>query len=104
MTTEPLSVSPEWSALHLRVARGETLNDQERAAYEAVLKRLDETEIYPATLEELRRTRAHLADLEKMNAELTARSDALRAEITRLEALLDARSRQTLASAGGETR
>lgn len=102
--TQPLSVSPQWAALHLRVARGETLSDEQNAMYEAVVKRLDETEVYPGTVEQLRQTRALLAALEREHAELTAQFDALRAEITGLEATLDAHSRRALGLAVGESR
>jgi len=91
MTTELLSVSPEWSALHLRVARGETLNDDERAAYEAVLKRLDEEEeriLSTNFLTTVRKTRNELAALEAERIQLTQEREALEAQIVAIEKLL----------------
>lgn len=91
MTTETLSVSPEWSALHLRVARGETLNEEERAAYEAVLTQLDEEEeriLSAGFLAKVRQTRNELATLEAERIRLTQEREALEAQIAAIEKVL----------------
>ena len=93
---ETLSVSQEWSALHIRAARGETLSPEERAVYEAGLKQLEEGESYPGVLTLLKQARAQTAALEAEQAELRVRHDARKARIAVLEAALDERTRQAL--------
>jgi beta-phosphoglucomutase-like phosphatase (HAD superfamily) len=48
----------DWWQLHLRVALGEELSAEERAVYEAEMKRLDENESYPGNLALLKQLRA----------------------------------------------
>jgi SMC interacting uncharacterized protein involved in chromosome segregation len=94
---ENMVVTNEWSVLHLRAARGETLSSEENAAYQAGLQRLHESESFSGEdLALMRQARAEIAALEAEQQELRAQHDALRAQIARLEAALDERARQAL--------
>ncbi|HIQ04146.1 MAG TPA: hypothetical protein EYH31_00450 [Anaerolineae bacterium] len=77
-----------WWRLHLRVARGETLNAAERAEYEAGLEALDEEEkeqLQPGSVTMLRRLRAQVEQLRRAHAELLAKSARLDEQIAALE-------------------
>jgi len=75
-----------WWALHVRAALGESLNKEERAAYEVGSQQLDQEEVFPGQVEAIRKARAALAALEAENTQLRDRSEKLKAEIAVLEA------------------
>ncbi len=85
-----------WWALHLRVARGEPLTPEERAAYDNGLAELDQRETMPRVGETARAMRATVAALAAEHAVLAARRQELDAEIARLEAALGKQARQLL--------
>ena len=89
-----------WWALHLRAVRGETLNAEERDAYEAGLRQLHEEESIMGDIAALRESRAKVAALKTENAQLHARREELEAEIAALEAALSERTRQALGVGG----
>jgi hypothetical protein len=77
-----------WWQLHLRVARGETLNPAEQAEYEAGLEVLDQEEkgqVKPESVTALRRLRARVEQLRRVHAELLAKSVRLDEQIIALE-------------------
>lgn len=85
-----------WWALHLRLARNETLNAEEQATYEAGLQRLDQEEILNGDVSTLRQARSKMEALEAENAQLQARRKKLEKEIVFLEAGLSDRKRNLL--------
>ncbi|MBI1745142.1 MAG: hypothetical protein HYR55_00970 [Acidobacteria bacterium] len=85
-----------WWVLHLRVARGERLNPEEQAAYEAGLKLQHQEEVFNRDIAALRQARTALAALEAEHTQLHVKHDTLAAEIVRLEAALGERTRQLL--------
>jgi hypothetical protein len=86
-----------WWALHLRVARGETLDAEARADYEAGLKQLHQEESLEDGAASLRQARASVQAVEAEHTRLRARREQLDAEIAALEAMLDAGTREQLA-------
>jgi len=86
-----------WWALHLRGARGESLDAEERVEYEAGLKQLHQEENYEANTTSLRQARATVHVLEAEFTRLQAQREQLDAEIAALEAVLDAGARERLA-------
>ena len=87
-----------WWQLHLRVARGETLNPVERAEYEAGLETLDQEEkeqLQPESVTMLRKLRAQVEQLrhllEQQIAELRKTIAAQERYIAVLEAQLERR-------------
>jgi len=77
-----------WWRLHLRVARGETLNPTERAEYEAGVEVLDQEEkeqLKPESVTTLRKLRARVEQLRRVHAELLAKSARLDEQIVALE-------------------
>lgn len=93
-----------WWQLHRRAASGEDLSAEESAVYEAALARLDAGETFPVDLAAMREVRARLAVLDAERARLTRQREALEAEITALEARLDAPMRQALGLTGSDGR
>jgi len=85
-----------WWELHLRVARGETLNDEERASYEAGLQQRHAVERLDGDLASLRAARARVAVLEAEQAQLGSHHRALDEKIAALEARLSAPARHAL--------
>ncbi len=84
-----------WWALHLRVARGDSLVPEERGLYDAVLQELEKDE----KLQEVRSTREvreQLRALEAQRASLEKRRQALENEIADLEKRLPQETRQML--------
>ncbi len=86
-----------WWALHLRVAKGESLSEQETAEYESGLKHLegqptgdDEALVY------LRSLRAAISRAATLHTALTARSVALDSEIALLESAYQQQTGQAL--------
>lgn len=79
---------PDWWALHLRKARGETLTDEERAAYEKGLRELQRGGMFPGDIETLRQLRAEMTRLKAECAELKALEAELDRQIAELEAKL----------------
>lgn len=77
-----------WWQLHLRAARGETLDDAEQAAYEAGLTALDReerTQGQDASLELLLQLKAEVERLETTHAQLQSKSQRLDRQIWTLE-------------------
>jgi hypothetical protein len=90
-----------WWRLHLRVARGETLNPTERAEYEAGLTVLDQEEkeqLKPESVTTLRRLRARVEQLRRVHAALLAKSARLDEQIIALERAYRALTGYELAS------
>lgn len=85
-----------WWALHLRAARGESLNPQEQATYEAGLRQMHQEEMCDQDVATLRQAQATVAALETEQAQWRARREQLEAEIVTLEAVLSERTRQLL--------
>lgn len=86
-----------WWALHLRVAKGESLSEQETTDYESGLNHL---EGQPAGDEEaliyLRSLRSAISRATALHADLTARSVALDSEIAVLESAYQQKTGQRL--------
>ena len=85
-----------WWPLHIRVAKGETLNADEQTIYEAGCRALDAEERLDGRLEELKQARQRSEEVEAKRAWLQARYEALRAEIAELETHLSEPTRQAL--------
>jgi hypothetical protein len=85
-----------WWELHLRVARGESLNPEEVAAYEVGLKQLHQEESLSDKVATLRQLRANVVTLETEQERLQARRNKLEAEIAVLETLLNQQTAQLL--------
>jgi predicted nuclease with TOPRIM domain len=86
-----------WWALHLRAARGESLDAEEQAAYEAGLTRLNQSERLAGDRAALREAREKVETLEAEYVRLHAQREQLEAEITALETALDEGTREQLA-------
>ena len=100
MALDP-NIDQQWWSLHLRVARGETLNPEEKAFYETTLRRLEAEEAGLADPSELlRKGRTAITSLEAERAALEAQRSQLQTEIAALEALLGRRTRQLLGAQG----
>jgi molecular chaperone GrpE (heat shock protein) len=84
-----------WWPLHLRVARGESLNADEQSSYDAGCCQLEQEEQLLETTE-ARESREHLAALEAERADLERRRRQLDAEIANLESRLSDQTRQYL--------
>jgi hypothetical protein len=97
-------IDPAWRALHLRKACGEALSDEERAAYEAGLREIQQTEGFPGDIEMLRQLRAEIARLKAEHAELQAREAELDRQMAALEARLSPEVRALLGSDDEVTR
>ena len=89
-----------WWALHLRTTRGEHLNSEEQATYEAGLRQLQQEETSDQDILTLQQTRTTVAALEAEQARLHARHKQLNAEIAALEAALSEHTRQLLGTQG----
>ncbi len=89
-----------WWKLHVRVARGETLNPQEQEAYEEGLKQLDAEENIDHNIDALRKMRESLSELETERVQMQERHAELAAKIAVLEASLSERTRQLLGIGG----
>jgi hypothetical protein len=89
-----------WWRLHLRVARGESLNVEERAAYEAGLVQLQQEEHLQGGLAALRQARAAVAVLEEQRRQGHTQREQLEAEIATLEAVLSEHTKQLLGMKG----
>jgi predicted RNase H-like nuclease (RuvC/YqgF family) len=89
-----------WWALHLRTTRGEHLNSEEQATYEAGLRQLQQEETGDQDIVILQQTRTTVAALEAEQARLHARHEQLNAEIAALESALSERTRQLLGTQG----
>ena len=85
-----------WWALHLRTTRGEHLNAEEQATYEAGLRQLQQEETSDQDIVTLQQTRTTVAALEAEQA----RHEQLNTEIAALEAALSERTRQLLRTQG----
>jgi hypothetical protein len=86
----------EWWPLHLRVARGESLSEPERQAYEAGLHELQGEESAAPTVEALRGARSTVRALEAEHAELQTQQRALDIQIRRIERALSQPTRELL--------
>jgi hypothetical protein len=86
-----------WWPLHVRVAKGEALAPEERAAYEAGLHALEQAEeLAPRDLTALRAMRQEAAEAEAVLAAVSVKRERLQAEVRALEAALPERMRRTL--------
>ena len=86
-----------WWGLHLRRARGESLSQEEQRYYDSELARQDQ-EAAPLNtdLESLKKIRAQLVELGKVNEILHSRWAALNQEIRVVEQALTPQSRAAL--------
>lgn len=91
----------KWHALHLRVARGETLSAQEQAFYESELRKMHQEEALNTDIEALRHMRSRIKELEAENRRLQAQRTHLDREIAALEAQLSAQAKQLLGVGDG---
>ena len=89
-----------WWTLHLRVATGEKLNTAERREYDAGIQRLDSEDLTDVRqgddLDALREMRDHVRAADAEYQRLSNQYKAMRAEMVRLESLLDEDTRQAL--------
>lgn len=88
--------SQQWWALHVRVARGESLAEEERSVYEAGLRQREQEEPLRADISSLQAARSSLAALEIEQTRLRKKRAELDAEIATLEASLNERTRRLL--------
>lgn len=84
-----------WWPLHLRVARGETLNADEQSRYESIRDELDRDDELPL-LVDAKHARSDLRQLEAERDELERRRQQLDSRITVLEGRLSGQTRQLL--------
>ena len=84
-----------WWELHVRAARGERLNAEERAIYEAAINELDDRESL-APLADAKQARMELRNLEAERRRLEQRRQQLDAEIAALEGALAPQARELL--------
>src|SRR5438067_12555449 len=77
-----------WWPLHLRVAKGEELNPEERARYEAGLKQMYGEEKLDGSKAALRVARQRVVELRAEYARLRSEYEALEAETAAREAQL----------------
>lgn len=90
-----------WWRLHLRIARGETLNPTEQAEYETGLGALDQEEkeqLKPENMSALRGLRTQVMQMRKVHAALLAKSARLDEQIIVLERAYRALTGYELAS------
>jgi hypothetical protein len=85
-----------WWKLHERAVRGETLNHDERAAYEAGLRELHEDEVLSGDLALLREAREAVMQLDAKCDALQAQRRKLKDEAARLESVLSKEARKLL--------
>ncbi len=78
----------EWWPLHVRVACGESLSEEEQRVYERGLKALHDEEVGSRDADKLRQARMAVRELEQEHAELDARRRQLDDEILALERLI----------------
>jgi hypothetical protein len=90
------SSAQRWWALHLRVARGETLGAEDQGFYQTGLGQLEQEEMLQGARSAVRELRARVAALESEHAALTTRRREVEAEIAALEASLGERGRHLL--------
>ena len=90
-----------WWALHLRQARGESLNAEEQVGYETGLRQLHQEEILCDDIAVMRKVRGTVAALEAEHAQLYARREVLDAEIAAQETYI-AKLRQLLGLPPGD--
>ena len=86
-----------WWGLHLRKARGERLSEEEEDFYDSELARQDrEAPALQNGIEVLKKMRAQLAELGKVNDELRSRWTELNQEIRVVEQSLTQKTREAL--------
>lgn len=86
-----------WRGLHLRKARGESLSEDEQRFYDSELARQDrEAPPLKSDIEVLKKMRAQLAELGKVNDELRSRWTKLNQEIRIVEQSLPQQTREAL--------
>ena len=83
----------KWWPLHLRVARGEELTEEEQAVYQAGIAELDREESFPGSVEAMRQTQAALRVVEEEYEQLLAEKERLDRKLASIEL---ARNRTTL--------
>ena len=92
-----------WWPLHYRVAKGETLKEDEQALYESGLQKLyaeEEAQLAPIRVERMRKERERIEELEAERARLQTQYEILRAEIKALEARFSEPTRKLLGIEG----
>ncbi len=82
----------KWWAIHLRASRGENLAEEERAFYEAELRKLQKEEIMSSDSKALREAQRKAASLTAEHDQMQARRDKLETEIRALEAVMAEKS------------
>lgn len=85
----------EWWQLHLRTARGDTLNAAERIRFDALRDELESAEEF-RLLDKAREAREELRELERERVRLDQRRQRLDEEIISLEQKLAPQARQFL--------
>ena len=94
--SQPLDWSTWWD-LHLRLARGETLSEQEQQLYDAEVARQDrEAPPLKSGLEALKAMRQQVLDLGLDNADLRSQVTDLEKDIRLVEQALSEETRQAL--------
>jgi len=84
----------EWWALHVRHARGESLSQEELLNYEQGRDQIYSEEDLSTDMEELRRLRSHIQEMETEHAGLMEQYQRLKAKAELLEAKLNTPQRQ----------
>jgi cell division protein FtsB len=95
-----LELDEKWQSLHRRVALGESLTSEERAAYDSGCQVLDSGEHLDGDLERIRQLKASIAEDEEYRRQLRQRETELEERIAALEARLDEKTRHLLGITG----
>jgi hypothetical protein len=85
-----------WWPLHIRTAKGEILNAEEQAVYEAGRQRMYAKETINGGLAGIRQARERMLELKAEYHRMRRRYEQLAAELVTLEAQLDAPTKELL--------
>lgn len=85
-----------WWDLHLKVARGEKLTDQEKQLYDAEMSQHDQIGSHLSNIDLLKKLRAEIATLSQQNEQMRAHITSLEAEIKTIEKRLSKETRELL--------
>lgn len=96
----------QWWQLHLRMAKGETLSDEEFSAYNSGLEEqhLAENDINEDLVKQLQQLRGHLDELAEENSSLHRQQEQLDQKIATLESAYQSLTGQPLTSVSYATR
>lgn len=94
------AVYKRWWPLHRRAACGEALTPQERVAYEAGLRELDETEVLHEDFALAEIAKKQISALLDEKADLKTRHETLTAQIDALEAALKEKNNMLVGAVG----